>query len=150
MIKEILSRYPKQRKALPEVYQNIYTEHYTDNREGNTKTTSKAQKLEEWLHKKVAELSSTELTTLEIGAGTINQLNFEKPGNVYDIIEPFNELYASSPHLESITKIYKDIDEVLKTSFYDRIISVAVLEHVVDLPKLIAKSCLHLEKNGVF
>ncbi len=149
-IKEILSRYPKQRKALPEVYQKIYTEHYTDNREGNTKTTSKSQKLEEWLHKKVAELSSPELTTLEIGAGTIYKLNFEKAGMVYDVIEPFKELYKNSPQLINTTKIYKDIDEVSKTSLYDRIISVAVLEHITDLPQLIAKSCLHLEKNGVF
>jgi len=149
-IKAILSRYPKQRKPLPKAYQKIYTEHYTDNRKGNTKTTSKAQKFEEWLHKQVAKLSSPELITLEIGAGTINQLNFERAGNVYDIIEPFKELYTNSPHLEKITKIYKDIDEVEKTKHYDRIISIAVLEHIADLPQLVAKICLHLNKNGVF
>ena len=33
---------------------------------------------------------------------------------------------------------------------YDRIISVAVLEHIEDLPCEIARCCLHLNQGGVF
>ena len=35
-------------------------------------------------------------------------------------------------------------------SLYDRIISCAVLEHILDLPTLVANACLLLQDDGVF
>ena len=146
----ILDKFPKERVDLPEAYQKIYTQHYLINREGKSKTTSLSKKLEHWLHKKVAKdvvHAPATKSTLEIGAGTLNQLDFEPHHGEYDIIEPFSELYEGSPHLEHIRKVYKDISEV-KDQKYDRITSIAVFEHIMDLPYVVAKAALLLNEGG--
>lgn len=145
----MFENYPKERIKLPLEFQEIYSEHYKNNREGSTSASSLAQKMESWLHRKVARdvMGVQDKSTLEIGAGTLNQLKYEntKP---YDIIEPFSELYAHSEFKNHIDCVYTDIDEVSESKSYDRITSVATFEHILDLPKVVAKTCLHLNKNG--
>ncbi len=102
------------------------------------------------MHKKVAALSFPELSCLELGAGNLNQLPFEKKAKKYDIVEPFEDMYAASPHLNRINTVYKSIEEIDQTKKYDRIISVAVLEHIEDLPKFIAQAAFHMNDNAVF
>ena len=84
------------------------------------------------MHRKLAEdvRSGSPKSTLEIGAGTLNQLPYEPLSDPYDIIEPFRDLYESSPNLARVRNIYDDILEIPHTAKYDRIISVAVLEHI--------------------
>ncbi len=149
-IDEILNRFPKKREALPLAYQKIYTDHYCSNRAGSSTATKKAQQLEKWMHKKVATLSSPELSCLELGAGNLNQLPFEKENKRYDIVEPFEDLYAKSPHLKRVNTIYTSIEDIEKEKQYDRITSVAVLEHIEDLPKFIAQAAVHMKENAVF
>jgi hypothetical protein len=147
----ILDKFPKERIELPEAYQKIYNQHYLSNREGKYKTTSLSQKLEAWMHKKVAadlNESSTSLNTLEIGAGTLNQLKYEPAGMQYDIVEPFNELFEGSPLLEWITQVYSDISEIPSDKKYDRITSIATFEHIMDLPFVVAMVARHLEEGG--
>lgn len=146
---DILSKFPKVRKNLPEAYEKIYAEHYLINREGKSKTTSMSQKLEHWLHKQIAKdtKGKKDYATLEIGAGTLNQLDFESINGPYDIIEPFKELYEGSPKLEHIRDIYNDIGDI-KDKKYDRITSAAVFEHIMDLPYVVAKSALLLKDGG--
>ena len=75
----VLDKFPKKRIELPEAFQKIYNQHYLSNREGKYKTTSLSQKLESWMHKKVAEdvvKSKEQFSTLEIGAGNLNQLKY--------------------------------------------------------------------------
>src|SRR4051794_4757572 len=50
----ILSRFPKQRPLLPDAYRRIYAEHYRRNREGESPASSLSQKMESWMHRKVA------------------------------------------------------------------------------------------------
>ena len=50
----MFDNYPKIRIKLPEKFNLIYKEHYKSNRQGNTKASGLAQKMEAWLHKKVA------------------------------------------------------------------------------------------------
>jgi len=146
----MFENYPKTRTALSSDFQRIYNEHYKNNREGGTTGSSLSQKMESWMHKKVAKdvKKDPHKSTLEIGAGTLNQLKYEKP-DVYDIIEPFTELYANSPYKTQIRHIYKDIDDVDVSVKYDRITSIATFEHVLDLPKVVAKSALLLNEHGV-
>ncbi|HAQ18200.1 MAG TPA: methyltransferase type 12 [Prolixibacteraceae bacterium] len=145
----MFENYPKVRTELPPGFQKIYAEHYKKNREGETSASSVAQKMEGWMHRKIAEdvKGISDKVTLEIGAGTLNQLNYEET-SPYDIIEPFTELYINSKFRNRINRVYKDIDEVDELNKYDRITSIATFEHITDLPKVVAKTCIHLNNPG--
>lgn len=147
----ILDKFPKKRIELPEAYQRIYNSHYLSNREGKYKTTSLSQKLESWMHRKVAadlQGNTPNKSTLEIGAGTLNQLKYEPEGVPYDIVEPFGELFEGSSLLSRIRKVYKDISEIPATQRYDRITSIATFEHIMDLPFVVATAAKLLAEGG--
>src|SRR5215831_17238263 len=92
--------FPKQRPPLPREIEAIYATHYKSNREGATAASALAQKMESWLHRQVAaDVAGAEQgapATLELGAGTLNQLRFEPAVGPYDIVEPFTELYTGA------------------------------------------------------
>lgn len=146
----VLSRYPKVRVPLPEAYQKIYEEHYANNRNGQTTASFFSSKVEGWMHRKVAKdaRKNPGLTTLEIGAGTLNQLNWE-PTQVYDIVEPFQALYLSSKNLGRVRNIYADISEIEGESKYDRITAVASFEHICNLPEVVERCRSLLNRGGV-
>lgn len=110
----MFKQFPKTREPLPREYQAIYEEHYKANRSGDGAANNLSQKMERWLHHKIANDTNglSGRKTLEIGAGTLNQLSFESDFSHYDIIEPFSILYQDSKHLDSINKVYGDIIEV--------------------------------------
>lgn len=145
--------FPKMRPPLPKEIENIYSAHYKSNREGQTGASSLAQRMESWLHKQVAKdvtnPQDSAKVTLELGAGTLNQLRYEPTVHSYDIVEPFADLYKSSSLVGKVRDIYSDISEVRDSCRYDRITSVATLEHVCNLPEVIARSGLLLTENGV-
>jgi SAM-dependent methyltransferase len=148
--KNILNKYPKKRIDLPPEYQKIYDTHYFTNRNGEYKTTSVSQKLESWMHKKIARDVSTldkKYSTLEIGAGTLNQLHYESAGEQYDIVEPFTVLFENSPLKKNIRTVYKDIGDIVGVT-YDRITTVATFEHIMDLPFVVAKAAMLLKTGG--
>jgi len=139
----------KTRANLPPEYQMIYERHYKDNRNGDTAAASMTQKMERWLHRQVAKDTEDMLSTLEIGAGTLNQLGYEK-GNVYDIVEPFTALYEGSDKLKRIRTVYDYIENVPPSNKYNRIISCAALEHIENLAFVVSKSGLLLRDGGCF
>ena len=149
----MFEKFPKMRPPLPREIQDIYSAHYKSNREGQTAASSLAQRMESWLHRQVASdvanLQSSAKVTLELGAGTLNQLRYEPTIGAYDIVEPFTELYKNSPLLGKVRNIYSDISKVPSSYAYDRITSIATLEHVCNLPEVIARSGLLLADNGV-
>ena len=148
----MFSRFPKQRSPLPPEYAAIYLQHYRNSREGNSQILGLAQRMERWMHRKVAEDANigSSKATLEIGAGNLNQLPYEPQSHPYDIIEPFRELFETSPRLARVRNVYGDIAEIPPENRYERITSVAVLEHVCNLPELVARSALLLEEGGSF
>jgi len=150
----LFDKYPKKRPPLPSKIASIYTDHYRLNRNGKTFASRLSKKMESWLHRQVAEEipidDQSNSATLELGAGTLNQLDYEKGWKTYDIVEPFRRLYMESINLNYIDNVYCHIDEVPPESQYCRIISVAVLEHICELPYVIAKCGLLLTKNGIF
>ena len=149
----MFDQYPKTRPPLPREIEEIYTLHYKSNREGQTTASSLVQRIESWLHKQVAkDLANPhglKKTTLEIGAGTLNQLRYEVDVGHYDIVEPFNDLYKGSPFLERIRNVYSDISEVPSNFKYDRITSAATFEHICNLPDVVARCGVLLAYNGV-
>jgi hypothetical protein len=144
--------FPKVRQPLPPEYAAIYLQHYRNSREGNSQILGLAQRMERWMHKKIAAdvQESGPKATLEIGAGNLNQLPYEPRTAPYDIVEPFRELFESSPYLGRIGNVYDDIAEIPASTRYERITSIAVLEHICDLPLLVARSALLLAEGGSF
>lgn len=145
----MFENFPKKRIDLPKRYLELYQKHYKDNREGNTPASSLSSRMESWLHRKVARdvQDNSNKSTLEIGAGTLNQLKYERT-TPYDIVEPFKALYEKSEFINRVNKVYSDIGEVPENNKYDRITAVATFEHVTDLPRVVARTCLLLNPAG--
>lgn len=147
----LLAAFPKARPPLPPAYQAIYVEQYKSNRTGETTAASMAQRLERWLHRQVAAdvAGGAPRPTLELGAGTLNQLPYEPEGAAYDIVEPFTALFADSPLLGRVRDAWADIGEVPAERRYERITSVAMMEHALDLPLVLARAARLLAPGGV-
>ncbi|HMQ04830.1 MAG TPA: hypothetical protein PKD26_13000 [Pyrinomonadaceae bacterium] len=147
----MFENFPKVRPELPPEFKAIYAAQYKENREGRSTGSNLAQKLESWMHRKIAAdvLSGADQKTLEIGAGTLNQLEYEKASRPYDIVEPFAYLYENSPQLERVRRIYSDISDVPEGERYDRITSIAAFEHICELPEVVARAGLMLNEGGV-
>ena len=142
----ILARGPE----LPEGSRDVYKRAYLQSRNGVGLLYRLTQRLEAWMHCRVAARSHPGEAVLEIGAGTLNHLPWENVGRVYDVVEPFVELFEHQPAAERLSTFFADIAEVPRERTYDRIISIATLEHVVDLPSLVAEAGLHLRTGGHF
>lgn len=148
-IEELLASYPRTRPPLTAAHRKIYIDEYVLGRSGKGMLYGAVALLESWMHRKVAKLMGRK-SVLEIGAGTLNHVPYEPDTETYDCIEPFSELFVNSENAHRIRNLYKDIEEVPEDAHYQRIISVAVLEHLVNLPKIIACSGLLLSPDGVF
>ena len=157
-IKTLLKRFPKVRPELSGEYQKIYVKHYMENREGGTKVSRITSILESWGHRMAAKsgkfilkesTAKSNFSTLEIGAGTLNQFKFENKCGIYDIVEPFSELYENSGFIENVDDVFSDISEIDEKRKYDRITSVYAFEHILNLPEVIARAGLHLDAGGV-
>jgi len=144
----MFENFPKTRKPLPPEYSAIYEQHYKSNRGGGTRAAGAAQRMEVWLHKKVAGDSALDLSTLEIGAGTLNQLDYEIIGTEYDIVEPFKALFENVDGKDKIRAVYDLIEDVPASNRYDRITSCATFEHIENLPFVVGKSGLLLGAGG--
>jgi hypothetical protein len=145
----LFGNFPKRRADLPAAYQKIYLEHYKKNRAGATPASFFSSRLERWLHKKTAAdcAGHPPQSTLEIGAGTLNHLPYENSAP-YDIVEPMKELYEGAADLKRIRNIYHDIAEIAPAQQYERIVSIANFEHVLNLPEMVARCCLLLPEQG--
>jgi SAM-dependent methyltransferase len=103
-------------------------------------------RLETWMHRRIARQSAE--TILEVGAGNLNHVPYHPRARVYDVVEPFRELWEDSPYRNSVRTIFRDIAEVPEQSAYDLVLSVAVLEHLTDLPGIVARSAILLREGG--
>ena len=144
---EIKKRFPKKRPRLTEQYMSIYERHYKDNREGKGFFNFLSSYMESWAHKVISNKQIHNEEILEIGAGTLNHLKYEKNYSVYDIVEPFKNLYQDSIEIKKINNFYESLFEI-KNKKYDRIISIMTFEHLEDLPRITEKCRELLKKNG--
>ena len=90
----------------------------------------------------------TPVSTLEIGAGTLNHVPLEPRSQPYDIVEPFQRLFERSPHLSRVRNRFDDIAQVPWDLRFDRIISIAAFEHICNLPEVVARCGLLLHPRG--
>lgn len=148
-VPSLLATYPRLRPPLPKGWQAIYTDIYKCSRGGKTFLYRLAQRFESWMHREVLCKASTP-RLLEIGAGTLNHVPYELAVGRYDAIEPFQELYSSQLKASRINRLCGDISEIPLSDRYERIVSIAVLEHIADLPRVVGRAGLLLEKGGMF
>ena len=144
-------QFPKIRPPLPEEYQRIYNEEYLANRHGKRLANKIACYLEGWMHRRIASAAQQPgEDILEIGAGTLNHLAWEKQYQNYDIVEPARFLIRSSAQKSLLRKVYDSLQEIEAIPQFDRIVSIAVLEHMTDLPTEVARAALLLKNEGLF
>lgn len=134
-ITDLIKRYPKKRPDLSSQYRKILADEYEKNREGKLGLVSRiANKLESWMHYQVS-IGRNSGSILEVGAGTLNHLQYEVGFECYDIVEPFSELYQDKyDRLGNIRDCYVSLSDIPHDNKYDRIISIATLEHMTNLP----------------
>lgn len=157
-IDQLLASYPRKRPELSEQLARIYVQHYKENRGGESFISNLVSKWEHRYHRWIAKDSHDGMHLLEIGAGNLNHVPFEPESLNYDVIEPFHELYQDNPDTKKIRQFFDDISEIAPqikdqttiAPIYDRIISCAVLEHILDLPTLVAYSGVLLKDQGDF
>jgi hypothetical protein len=149
-IEQVIASFPKDRPPLPEAHRRIYENEYKVTRmeTGQPWVSKMTSSFNHWMHEKVAEDGKDGDEILEIGSGTLNHVGFEHNTKRYDIVEPFEVLMQGSPRIGDISHFYRDIREI--DARYDRIISCAVLEHLTELPFVVAKSALALKEGGRF
>lgn len=148
-----LGAWPKQRADLPLEYQRVYAEHMETNRSGGTRLNQAALWLEQWMHRQVARPPGPRI--LELGAGNLNHLAFEDAEAEYDVVEPLQDVFSKGRSLAArpvgYLGDYADLIALADSSdkTYNKIISVAVLEHLEDLPAVVAASGLLLAPGGI-
>jgi hypothetical protein len=124
-------------------------EHYRFNRSGKRGLSKIVAKLESWMHRRVGDKVSGG-SLLEIGAGNLNHVPYLPGSCICDAVEPFRELWVDSPYRSRIYRMYSDLQEIPQNVSYDCIFSVAVLEHLADLPFILARAGLLLCEGGTF
>ena len=144
----LLATYPRARPELPQAHRETYVEHYRRNRSGTHGLSRIVMRLESWMHRQIAKDVSG--AVLEIGAGNLNHVPYQPDAAVYDAVEPFRELWRDSPYRACVRRIYDDCAEIPAEERYDCILSVALLEHLVDLPAVVAGAALHMRAGGSF
>lgn len=148
-VEALLSTYPRKRPALPPEQQESYVQHYRSNRAGKQGLSKIVGQLEAWMHRRVSEgLAGGNL--LEIGAGNLNHVPYLPEACAYDAVEPFRELWQDSAYVSRVRHMYSDVQEIPQTANYDCIFSIAVLEHLTDLPFILARAGLLLRQGGTF
>lgn len=147
---EFLAGWPRQRPPLSAAHEAIYAAEYKANREGTHAVNSVATRLEAWMHRRIAAAAAPEKSVLELGAGTLNHLRFEPDSTAYDAVEPMELLWRDSPARSRVRTIFPSIDSVPADARYDRVLSVAVLEHLTDLPREVARAVLRMAPDGLF
>lgn len=148
-IEALLASYPRMRRPLSASQQSHYEEHYRQNRSGSKGLFRATAALESWMHRAVAR-SPEAADVLELGAGNLNHVRYEEHASSYDAVEPMRVLWEDSPYRSSIRTMYQDLAEIEPGKSYDRIISIAVLEHLTALPMMVAQSGLLLRPGGRF
>jgi SAM-dependent methyltransferase len=124
-VEMLLATYPRSRPKLSPNQQEGYVGHYRSNRAGKEGLSGVVAKLEAWMHHRVAA-GVRDGNLLEIGAGNLNHVPYLPSGCTCDAVEPF------------------------EGTIYDCIFSIAVLEHLVDLPFTLARAGLLLRDGGTF
>jgi SAM-dependent methyltransferase len=148
-VEALLATYPRPRPQLPPQEQAIFVEHYRSNRAGKRGLSRIVAGLESWMHRRVGG-EPRRGALLELGAGNLNHVPYLPESCVCDAVEPFQELWQDSPYRSRIRRFFSDLRDIPRSTSYDCIFSIAVLEHLEDLPAILAGVGLLLREGGTF
>ena len=139
-------------RKLPRKYREIYENFYIDYSQANTFFRKLSLFAEKWYHLKAYKAKTDSHSILEIGSGNLNHVKFEKNFKFYDVVEPKDYLIKASDPLirKRVRNVYKDIENIPEGLIYDKIISIAVLEHIENLELILEKTSKKLSDNGKF
>lgn len=127
----------------------IYEHNYVSNRSGEGIVNTVTMYLERWMHREIARNQSGHQRVLELGPGNLNHSQYLKC-SAWDVVEPYDPLYDDGKeHHHLVRTRYRDISEA-PSEEYDRLYSIAVLEHVSDLPNLLQQCVRTLRPGGSF
>ena len=151
---EVIKRYPKVRPELPPAQALVYEEEYRINRAGEGLLYRAVRGMESWMHRRIAA-EQVVGNVLELGAGGLNHVSYETTCARYDVVEPIEEIVVNSPSFSRIDAYLGDYGVFLDNASngelrYQKILSVAVLEHLTHLPWIVAAAALALEPYGSF
>ena len=147
---QLFGTYPRIRRPLPPQYQAIFARQYADNRAGRGSVNSLAQRAEGWMHRQVARRGRPGGDVLDFGAGNLNHYGYEHGFARYDVVEPFKLLLEDAPPGALVEDGTFSYVHDISGRTYDRIFSIAVLEHLVDLPRDVARCASLLKPGGLF
>lgn len=145
----LLASYPRSKPPLPSRQRAIYESQIVASRTGGGLLLGAVNRLESWMHRAVAAQWATGQSILELGAGTLNHVSRE-PNTIYDAVEPMAALVAESSHRTRLRALYGTIDDVPPENRYDRVLSIAVLEHLEELPRIVGRCAALMKPDGVF
>lgn len=101
------------------------------------------------MHNQIAQRGKPGDVVLDFGAGNLNHFHWEKGFSQYDVVEPFAQLLADAPAEAKPSNVYEFVHDV-PDGAYDRVFSVAVLEHLENLPRDVARCASLLKPGGLF
>ncbi len=150
----VIDTYPRTRPPLPPQQAAVYEHEYAINRAGTGLLYRVVHKLESWMHNKIAAEQVTG-PVLELGAGGLTHIPLEPMATEYDVVEPVSSIVKGSPNFGRINRYYSSYEEFIQVAksggpHYAKIFSVAVLEHLADLPAVVAAAALSLGSGGSF
>ena len=79
-------------RKLPKKYSDIYEHFYLDYSQSNNFFRKISLIVEKWYHLKASNPKFKSNSILELGAGNLNHLKYEKNFREYDVVEPKNYL----------------------------------------------------------
>lgn len=142
-------KWPKSRPPMSDKVKAIYEHNYVSNRSGAGLVNTVTMYLEQWMHRKVSENQVGNERVLELGPGNLNHIHFLKC-SAWDVVEPYDPLYDDGKAFHHLVrKRYRNVSEV-PSAEYDRLYSIAVLEHVAELPELLSECFRALKHGGRF
>ena len=147
-IEDIIAKFPKKRINLDEKYASAHSQNYKKNRIRSNIDHKLSGFAESWSHKIIAKNNFNKNKILEVGAGNLNHVPYEKNYERYDVVEPWSELINTSIYKTDIDDKYNYLNEI-KDKTYNRIISIFTFEHLENLPNDIEFIKNILTKNGV-
>ena len=143
----------KNNRHLPSQYLKIYQQVYKDYASSKGPLRTLTHFIESWYHKKVGQvLVKDNQRILEIGCGSLNHVKYENNFSSYDVVEPQYYLLENSSPIDQafIQNKFQDLHSLPTTNKYDKIISIACLEHVLNLEEHLYKVKFHLSPDGKF